>query len=237
MKYETIEQLLGVQAPWSVQQLHVDEERRRVEVRIAYGRSGWLGGLGRLAGNANPRYSWQHLNLGQLSCRVHLSQPVGMPIPETPWSGGADSPFSRALGNLLLMLLGSGASMTAISSSLRLDPQDLWRFKHGVDIGRMGAGGGPRPLDVPMPDMAVPDAGNDALPPAEHPLWHQLLGGTEAMEFRNLGLQLLLTRLRSQYQLAADDQVRALKAQELRRYCEKNWRNASRELERLRGAR
>lgn len=239
MKFAVYEQLLGVAAPWAVTQVSFDPARKSLEVQISYQRgSGWFGARRAWSGGTDRR-AWRHLPLGEQRCSIRLERPVDVAVPEAPWSGPQDSPFTHSLGSRLLVLFGNGTSLTGVTAALDLDPQEVWRFKRGLDTGRLGGDWSSRPASEvpavaasPLPQEISEAASN--LPGADNPIWHDLLAGASRVEIRNLGLQLLLTRLRTQYRLASDDSVRSLKAHELRRYCEKNTRAAAHEVEQIR---
>jgi hypothetical protein len=236
MNYAVVEKLLGVSYPWVIHQLHIDEAHKSVTVQIGHGRPGWFGARRAIAGNAIEKRSWQHVGLGTLKCLIQFDGPAGVSPPPMPWCGPVDSPFTNALSRQLLTLFANGATLSGVSGALELDPQDVWRFKRGLDTGRFGAGWD----EAAVPGVAVArEAANapevaDPLPGVDNAIWHEILSGSASVEVRNLGLQLLLTRLRTQYRLASDDSVRSLKVHELRRYCEKNTQAASHEVEQIR---
>lgn len=237
----TLEKLLEVSAPWSVVAANFDDRGHLVEVHIGLRRSSWFGAARTVRSRDARSLSWRHLGLAGRRCLVRLECPARERLPETAWAGPDDSPFTHALAQRLLILFGSGASLAVVSGVMDLDPEEVWRFKHRLDTGRLGANW--NPADAPaMPgaatvtarvEKAVSRAVSD-LPEAENGVWRELLAGKLSLDIRNLGLQLLLARLRTQFAVARDDDARTLKVLELRRYCEKNITVAAREIAQIR---
>lgn len=242
MNNATLQKLLDIEAPWSLIGARFDEQARQLEVHVGMARSGWFGAVRASRQDGVRSYSWRHLGLGARRVRILLECPAGTALPQVPWAGVEDSPFSAALSQRLLLLFGSGVSLPVASSVLDLDPEEVWRFKHRLDSGKLGAMTRPAeaaaalslaasestapPAPPPPPPVELPDAG--------HGVWRGLLSGSVPLEIGNLGLQLFLARLRSQFALARDEDARSLKAQELRRYCEKNARVVAREIAAIR---
>ncbi len=257
MNNATLEKLLGVSWPWSILSAEVDDAEHLLEVHIGLPRAGWLTMLRNVSRDGIRTFVWRHLGVGGLRCRIRLDCPVDMPLPEAAWAGQDDSPFSHALTQRLLILLGNGASLAVVSSVFDVDPQEVWRFKRRLDTGRVGASWTTSESAAPHTNAATPApvtansgpshsnttavSSNDAppraaggeLPEAEHGIWRELLTGHMSIDIRNLGLQLLLARLRTQFAVARDEDTRSLKVLELRRYCEKNINVATREIEQI----
>jgi len=252
MNNATLEKLLGIAWPWSVLEVEVNDAENLLDVHVGLPRSGWLTMLRSVSRDGVRTFVWRHLGVGALRCRIRLDCPAEMPIPDGGWAGQDDSPFTHALSQRILILLGNGASLALVSSTFDVDPQEVWRFKRRLDTGRVGAAwsGEAAPAQNnaapqrPAAPTATPTLGTEAepqratagidLPEVEHGIWRELLNGNLSIDIRNLGLQLLLARLRAQFAVARDEDTRNLKVLELRRYCEKNINVATREIQQIR---
>lgn len=241
MNYEAVEQLMGVTAPWIIHDIRINETYQRVEVHIGQARSGWFGARRAVQNFRGHHKIWRHVNLGALRCTVRVDYPEGGVLPDLPWAGDDNSGFTHAMGQRIFRMLSEGISLGVIGRLLDLDADKLWQFKRGLDTGRLGAG-----FEKMLPPavesvesgepVAEPVVEEDALPEASATIWHELLKGDKDLEMRNLGLRLMLMKLRQQYSTAKDDDVRLLKAQQLRLYFEKNKGSTLHEVEQIRGA-
>ncbi len=100
-----------------------------------------------------------------------------------------------------------GIGFGTICDLLDLPVAELWKFKHRLENGKAVLAAPPASRNEPLP----------GLPAADDPLWESLLDGSLGIEMHALGLKLLLTKLREQWAVIGDPEVRALKVQELRR--------------------
>ncbi|MDP2504875.1 hypothetical protein [Oceanobacter sp. 3_MG-2023] len=238
MNHESVEQLMGVVSPWIIHDIRINQNHRRVEVCIGQARSGWFGSR-RAIQHFGHHKTWRHTNLGVLKCTIRIDYPEGDELPNAPWSGDARAPFSNALGQQVIAMLTEGMSLGTIARLLELDADMLWQFKHGLDTGKLGSNLNQTTSPDISPDMMsvlTRDQQKSALPAADIAIWRELLTGERDLDMRNLGLRLLLMRLRQQYAMAHDEEVRMLKIQQLRRYFEKNPATAGREIEQIREA-
>tara|TARA_R110001592_G_scaffold30854_1_gene109792 strand:- start:145 stop:864 length:720 start_codon:yes stop_codon:yes gene_type:complete len=234
MNHESIEQLMGISSPWLIHDIRINKSHQRVEVCIGQARSGWFGSR-RAIQNFGHYKVWRHTSLGVLKCAVRIDYPENGVLPNVPWCGDACAPFTNAMGQQVIAMLTEGMSLGTIARLLELDADMLWQFKHGLDTGKMGSNLD-RTASPKVPEPKVVVASNDleeSLPAAETAIWRELLSGERELEMRNLGLRLLLMRLRQQYAMAHDEEVRMLKVQQLRRYFEKNQGTAGREIEQI----
>ncbi|HOY01906.1 hypothetical protein [Zoogloea sp.] len=230
-------QLLQVQEPWVVQACRADEFNRCMAVWIGVEAPRSWFGLGRprvVEGGAEA--TWRHTGFGGWRVQVHVRVPVGSELPRHSWAGEAGMPFTRALDRQILSLLNEGVGMSGVCSILDLPMTDLWRYRYALDHGRHAVGAADA---VPMPaspaEAAVPPAlmAFSRVPNLEDPVWVRLLDGSVKLDVRVLGLQLLLSRTRSQVAVIADEEVRMMKLRELHRYFVKNERMLAHELHQL----
>lgn len=253
--------LLRIEAPWTVLECRADDLRRRYDVSIAVDTPrGWFG-LPRGKQQAAARQvSWRHVNFGEWEIHVHVAVPANADLSALSWVGEGDLPFTRALSQQVFAFLREGSSLQSICILLNLPIAELWRFRYAIDSGRWAAGEGtvpgrepqdePAPLGdgpaipaVPVsngtvaPLAAAPAARDDAhdsgIPDLTDPVWSALLQGSHQIDIRVLGLKLMLSRLRAQFELISDDEVRLLKLHELHRYFVKNRRLLAHELAQL----
>lgn len=240
--------LLAVEEPWSVLDCQADGSRRRHDVWIGLeAPRGWFG-LGRgKAPPCAPAVSWRHVDFGDWEIHVHVSAPASADLSRLPWAGETDLPFTRALNQQVFTFLREGCSLQSICALLKLPITELWRFRYAIDSGRWAAGDSV-PTDANRaaagsgaanaPPTAAPGVAGAAsapgVPDVTHPVWAALLDGSHQIDVRVLGLKLLLTRLRSQFELISDSEVRALKLREFHRYFIKNKHLLAHELAQLR---
>ena len=178
--------------------------------------------------------SWRHANLGDWQVYVHVLAPANADLARQPWAGEAGLPFTRALNQRVFAFLREGCSLQSICTLLDLPIAELWRFRYAMDSGRWGL---ERNAAVhPPPVGRDVEASNDPdIPDVADPVWAAVLEGGRQLDVRVLGLKLLLTRLRSQFELISDAEVRTLKRQELHRYFVKNKRLLAHERDQIRG--
>lgn len=239
---QVLRKLLQIEEPWTVTESLLDAARRRHDIWISLETPrGWFG-LGRAkAPPSAPPVSWRHVNFGDWEVHVHVAAPPSADLSHQPWTGDADLPFSRALTRQVFAHLREGCSLQSICALLRLPIADLWRFRYALDSGRWSAAGMPPPGEAPAAgapsagDAPAREQGDPDVPDPADPVWIALLDGSLPIEIRALGLRLLLTRLRAQFELIADAEVRSLKLQECRRYFLKNKHLLAHELAQLRG--
>lgn len=242
--HHLLRKLLQIDEPWVVTQSQLDVARRRQDVWISLELPrGWFG-LGRAkAPPSMSTSSWRHVNFGDWAVFLHVVAPPGADLSHQPWTGEIDLPFSRALSRQVFAYLREGCSLQSICTLLRLPIGDLWRFRYALDSGRWSADGMASRGEVadagalPFGEMSPPQHDDADVPELTDPVWHALLDGSQPIDIRALGLRLLLTRLRAQYELIADTEVRRLKLHECRRYFVKNKHLLAHELAQLRGGR
>lgn len=227
MNFDVIERLLDVPSPWIVHDVSMDTTRRRVEVSIGQARKGWFGARRTIQRHDGHHKVWQHQSIGDLACYVRVDFARGSALPDVSWCGDAKSPFSRSLSQQVISLMGEGVSLGSIASLLQLEPEVLWQFQHALENGSL------RQLattDSDASDEHPDQAESNGIPGPSNPIWDRLLTGQHSIDSRNLAFQLLLSRLKRQYVKTRDAEIRRLKIQELRRYCERNQNSAQYEI-------
>jgi len=220
---ELVAAALEVRQPWQVTQIRHDLGPDQIDVWIGKeaARTGWLFGSRSSPGKPDER-SWRHVNLGRLRCVIHGSPMLDGEGPV--WLGDDEQPFTRLLSRRVAGLMHDGIGFGTICDLLDLPVAELWKFKHRLDNGKAVLATPPASRNEPLP----------ALPAADDPLWESLLDGSIGIEMHALGLKLLLTKLREQWAVIGDPEVRALKVQELRRYFIRHEKSLARELAQLR---
>lgn len=242
LERELLNKLLQVTAPCAVSEIRVDEQRRRVDVWIGIRTPrSWFGGGAAAA--AIRETQWRHVNLGGYHCYIHARLPAGTELLEQPWLGDDKLGFTRAKAKQIFALLSEGVSYDGICQLLDVPFNDLWKFKFALDNGSATPGlqdrparprsvvAGERSRTVAPRPAAVADA---AVPDATDPVWQELVEGRLPVDIRVLSLQLLLTRMRSQFATIHDKEVRLLKLRDLHRYVTRNERVLDYELSQLR---
>lgn len=223
---DLLAQALDVRAPWQINRVRNDFGKDQCDIWITRqsGRSGWFFG-NRSSAADGAEQSWRHLNIGSMRCVIHAVRPTdGSDSPS--WIGHDDQPFSQALSRKIAGMLRDGISLQAICNLLDVTVADLWKFKHGLDNGKAGLSVAAAPAEGP--------AGN--IPAAGHPVWEGLLDGSLNIDIRVLSLKLLLTKLREQYAVISDGEVRVMKCHEMQRYFIRHEKLLAHELAQLTGA-
>lgn len=225
-------QLLQIQEPWTVRECRADEFNRCMEIRVGVeAPRGWFR-LGRVMA-AGEEFVWRHIGFGDWRVRLRVTVPQGSEAPRHAWAGEVGMPFTRALDRQVLALLGEGVGMTGVCSLLDIPISELWRYRHALDNGKLGVSADAYAAStaVPVPPAdGVTGGASSRVPDAADPVWQRLVEGSLEIDVRVLGLQMLLSRLRSQAALIADEQVRAVKLRELHRYFVRNERILAHEL-------
>jgi len=210
---DMLRQALEIDAPWHITRMRNDLGKQQVDLWVAQEtpRGNWFFG----AKNTTPQGServWRHINIGKARCMVHAIPPNSPDQQQLPWFGEAEQPFTHALARQIAGMFMEGISFQAICSLLDIPVAELWKFKHNLDQGKAG-------LFSPQPSHA---AGAEQIasnvPEATDPVWEKLLDGSINLDIRALSLKLLLTKLREQFALITDGDVRMLKTHEMQRY-------------------
>ena len=176
---------------------------------------------------------WRHLDVAGWKMYVHTPNPTPEAMKDAPWTGSPGQQFSNAMSRIIFMMMGEGASLSLICSTLKLDLADLWAYKSALDKGLVGIQA--QGVNVSRAQSAFADVGESgqsksAVPSYEAPIWLNIANGTFNLDIKTLSLRLLLTKVKSQFTVALDDEVRTLRVRELHRYFEKNQRALSHEI-------
>ncbi len=237
--------ILGLEKPWCIAKFNISHSLNRIDVwidqEVTYvEKSRWFGlkkiKVQLLDSRATAYTKWRHLNLERWPLYVHSPLPLPTSLMRMPWTGERGQQFSHALGNSVFSMMGEGASLATICAVLQVDLIDLWKYKQALDKGQIGV----QASDAKFFNQAfinaeslAKNAAGSAVPSIDHPVWQAIASGTMELEIKTLSLRLLLTRVKSQYFIAADNEVRALRIRELHRFFEKNQRLLSHELRQI----
>jgi hypothetical protein len=238
--------LLGIEAPWVVTKFQFNHSLKRVDIWIGVQhveiKSGWFGSKKSQAAPVTisvARYEkWRHLNLAGWQTYIHSPWPTPVALLQKSWVGEAGQQFSHALSRLVFTMMGEGATLATICAALQVSLTDLWKYKLALDKGTVGSSAQVIKTKVAAVQTlanthAAAAARESMVPSLDDPVWQALATGSREIEIKTLSLRLLLTRVKSQFQMAADDEVRALRIRELHRFFEKNQRALSHELGQL----
>lgn len=178
--------------------------------------------------------SWRHLDLADWQIVVHTPSPTPPAMLNKPWTGAVGQHFSHSLSRVIFAMLAEGASFAVICTALKVNLADLLKYKFALDKGQIGV--------LPqyaaaahitaLPSAARHGAGVNAsvVPAFDHAVWTAIAAGKLDIEIKTLSLRLLLTKVKSQFIVALDDEVRTLRVRELHRYFEKNQRALTHEI-------
>jgi len=246
-----LETVLEVRAPWQVQGFKWSDGARQLSVQVGTGAesagSFWAP---RKPAAGGRRLHWAHLPMAGRRCEVVLTVREGQPLPEAPWAGEPELPFSHALSRLVLDLMLDGATMSQLCRMLDLPLSDLWKYKFRLDHGSA------RPPQVrevrevretrevpeareprePVPARPVAAGDGESLPPQDAPVWLALLTGRQTIEVRALGLKLLLSKLVREAATHRDADLHRQAAEGLHRYFVRNRSLLAGEIAQLRTA-
>jgi hypothetical protein len=234
--------VLGISAPWEVTKFTVNHNLKRIEVwidqaTVANAKRGWFGvkkeATKQRGASAGGYIPWRHLNLAGWPTYVYSPLPTPPSLIQMPWVGEPGQHFSHAMSRLIFTMMGEGASLATICATLQINLTDLWKYKLALDKGRVGvqanAVSAARSNGIKNELAAIATIGS-VVPNLDDSIWQALAAGAIEIQIKTLSLRLLLTRVKSQYQMAADDEVRTLGIRELHRFFEKNQRALSHEL-------
>jgi hypothetical protein len=215
---------LAIHAPWHIARVRNDLGKNQIDIWVSREvlRSGWFFAA-RSTAEQGRESVWRHINIGNARCIVHAVIPSEMQGADLQWLGENDQPFTRAFARQIAGMFMQGVSFASVCALLDLPVADLWKFKHRLDSGKSGLSG--------------PGSGHDSIsalvPPPNDPIWEELLSGSLQLDIRILSLKLLLTKLREQFSIISDGEVRTLKAHELQRYFTRHEKMLSHELAQL----
>ncbi|NDY90096.1 hypothetical protein [Ideonella livida] len=241
-------QVLGVSPPWKVTDVKLLAKTGLVSIQIEKEEAQHRFWMGRRP-TPQRRLRWDHIGMAGYRCEIVLLLREGQSVPEAPWTGSADLPFTRHLSRLVLDLMLEGATMSQLCRMLELPFSELWKYKFRLDQGSAqvpataaattppAAGTVPAPpaaaTGPASPQEAAPTStpaagatpmatGPAGLPPADAPLWLRLLKGELTLDVQALSLKLLLSKASREARLHEDDDLHRQAAQALHRYFERN---------------
>ncbi|MDP3653411.1 MAG: hypothetical protein Q8R67_17225 [Rhodoferax sp.] len=239
----------GVPRPWRATQYRMDEITKKIHLWItrqaqpqAEKKRNWFGmATAQPATQAmatGPEMQWRHLNVMNFTCQIHTTDPLDARHYELPWFGQPGLPFSNRLSHQVFACLAEGVEMSAVCAMLDIPFTDLWRFKYALDQGlvkfeytpakKTGA------TTTATPSTFVPSTLASNVPDVTDPIWERLITGEISVQIKTLSLQLMFTKLRQQFSLQQDDEVKLMKLRELHRYVERNERSLGYELHQFR---
>ena len=210
---DLLREALDIYAPWQIVRMRNDLGKGQIDIWVAQQapKTGWFFNARANVEQGNEQI-WRHINIGNARCIVHATPPSGTAGDNLQWFGEADQPFTHGLSRKIASMFMEGFSFPAVCSTLDISVSDLWKFKHRLDSGKSGLSG-----KTARAGSAPPQA-ESAIPEANDPVWEKLLDGTISIDIRILSLKLLLTKLREQFSVITDSEVRILKAHEMQRY-------------------
>lgn len=234
---ELISSVLGLDDKWQIQDLSVNAKQQRLDVILVPSapRMSFFfqekpidcGGCGRSIPSRLLTHAaqWRHHNLGTFHTYIQAALPqdmqcersVGCPF-DKPYLGTIGQPVTHGLRRTIIGLLNEGLSSSKICRVLDLDLQTVWSIEQG------NAAAEPE-KEESLEDADLPDLG--------HPGWRAMASGDWHLKTKLLSLSLLLSRLRSQFNHADNDDLRQRKLHELRQFFLKNKALLSTEIEQL----
>ncbi len=221
---ELLHHTLAIHAPWHIARVRNDLGKNQIDIWVSREaqRSGWF-----FTARSTPEQGresvWRHINIGNARCIVHAVIPGEADSADLQWLGETDQPFTRAFARQIAGMFMQGVSFASVCALLDLPVADLWKFKHRLDNGKSGLSG---------PGSAS-DSISARIPAPNDPIWEELLSGNLQLDIRILSLKLLLTKLREQFAIISDGEVRTLKAHELQRYFTRHEKMLGHELAQL----
>lgn len=206
---ELLHHTLDIHAPWHIARVRNDLGKNQIDIWVSREtlRSGWFFGT-RTSTQQGTEHVWRHINIGNSRCIVHAVSPGTAEGAELQWMGEIDQPFTRSFARQIASMFMQGVNFASVCALLDIPVADLWKFKHRLDSGKSGLSS----------NTAAQSPMSAAVPAASDQVWEQLLDGTIQLDIRVLSLKLLMTKLREQFSIITDGEVRILKAHELQRY-------------------
>ncbi len=236
---ELCEHVFDIKPPWHIIRVDRDKDRKRVDIWVstdsaAKGAGGWFKRTLPLATGAETGV-WQHLSIGECRTYFHARLDEDRSVP---WLGEKSTPFSNAMSRRLVELLSERISYRAACSLLDVDFQDVWIVKRLHDKGDLQLQETEslthleRKANIHDTDT---NATQSRVPPVEDPVWVQVINNEIEIHIRQLGLKLLISRVRTQFKNASDDETRMLRINELRKYFLKHEQFLTHEISQMRG--
>ncbi len=203
---------------------------------------------------------WRHLNCMDYTCIIHTTDVLEARHHQLPWLGQPGQPFTNRMMKHIGHSINKGTDLSVVADLLGVDFSDVWKAKFFLE--RKGEDSSKAPLTaaaavVPaaaasLPESTVvlpsttlnapplaseeagPSMGADVLTTISYAVWERLIKGEMNIQIKALGLQLLLTKLRSQVAEQPTPDVIELKVRELLRFMVRNSRSLDYELGQIR---
>lgn len=239
----------GIPLPWRVSQYAMDTATKIVHLWITMHphpvvekKRSWFRSTTVAAPTqapaTGPEMHWRHVNFMNFTCHIHTVDLLDKRHHELPWFGQPGLPFSNRFARQAFVCLAEGLEMSAICELLNISFSDLWKFKFALDQGLVKfeytAAKKNDTHSAPAVTQVLQRTGSSNAPEATDPVWEQLMTGERHIEIKTLGLQLIFTKLRQQFNQQQDDEVKVMKLRELHRYVERNARSLTHELHQIR---
>ena len=242
--------ILGVKSPCEIIKRTVNHNQKRIDVWVALQASlasqdaptkaSWFGfkkatpkvAQALVSADLATFNSWRHLDLADWQMVVHTPSPTPSAMLNQPWTGVVGQHFSNSMSRVIFSMMSEGASLAVICTTLKVNLTDLLKYKFALEKGLIGIlpQGTVTANATALSSEVRLGSGFTVVPALDNAVWTAIATGRLDIEIKTLSLRLLLTKVRSQYRMAADDEVRTLHLRELHRYFEKNQRSLTHEL-------
>lgn len=222
---ELCRHLLGLQPPWDVGRVRLDEPSGELHLYLGQGRA-WFGRY--RPGSGQSR--WRHTNIGDCAVYVHAALPEQVDA-DLPFLGPVDQEFTHGLAQRVVTCLQAGLSYRQVCELLLIDVHLAWQIRHALSEGTL-PGTAPE-LAQRVSRETVGEAAPGRIPPSADPVWRQLLTDDEPMPVRMLSLKLLLARARQEFAQLHGEEARLLKINDIRRFFIKHESQLDEEIDRL----
>ena len=189
---------------------------------------------------------WRHLNCMDYTCIIHTTDVLEPRHYQLPWLGQPGQPFTNRMMKHIGHSISKGTDLSVVADLLGVDFSDVWKVKFALErkvetlraaTASPAAQPAPEPPPPPPPppsEEGVAAANPDILTSINYAIWERLVKGEINIQIKALGLQLLLTKLRSQVAEQPTPDVIELKVRELLRFMVRNARSLDYELVQIR---
>lgn len=253
--HELFGQILGLQDPWHVEAVEVDEPSHRLDIYIGFAarKKGLFKGAEQarcpecqselpLTGDYDA-VTLRHLPLAGLRTYLHVP-PDGTVkcnrkscVCIRPWANPG-SKFTQAMETYIVEALQSAQTNQGAAKMAGITSAEAREISERSGIAPVAAGddmAGPAEFDDvdAYPTYEMIDSGN--VPGADNSGWQRLINGEIPVQTDSVALRMLLQRVRSQVEKNPTEQTRRTGAQMLRQFFLKNQQLLSHELELIKG--
>jgi hypothetical protein len=218
--------LLGVKSPCEIVKRTVNHNQKRIDVWVAMQASlasqdaptktSWFGFKKAVPKTAQELdapdltefNAWRHLDLAEWQIVVHTPSPTPPAMLNQPWTGVVGQHFSHSLSRVIFSMLAEGASLAVICTTLKVNLTDLLKYKFAIDRGQVGVlpqgAGAAQTIALPSERSG---SGASVVPSLDNAVWTAMAAGKLDIEIKTLSLRLLLTKVKSHFRLAVDDEI------------------------------